>query len=493
MARPTHTTKEGVVVLELKTKKEQATNAYALATGLALVRYRATIYIPADYETLETSVTPPIERTIWLPLSREWIKRLAANQFNTMFSTDADLAGFEFMVGQCAQQIDDVVSSLLIRTSEGLRELNDEGVLVEPTGEFRPNYLQPLLNTDAAEKARILTVIAGWLDSEEEAESLLRHLATMLAPGWSAVKYVLLLGDGRNGKSLMLKMVEHLFGRDNVSNVTRQMISEQSATVTELNGKLVNIVYDGRAEYLKDSGTEKSLVAGEPVPIRRLYESTSTTVQTNALFLEGLNREPKTHDKSSALQKRLVRFHFPNVYEINHKFEKQMLNREALGAFLSLLIDRYVSEDQLADKLKQTTKALELQLEQMHTNSAGLQYLKYFEEHDALGTDGLINAPFSGLVDDFRSWRLRDFNDINAWSEPDVLALFNPLLVTERKTQRIGGKPRKVRIITAFKPEVLAFIDSLKGGDEDAAFLDALVDDGELPPQSPTAGTDGAV
>jgi hypothetical protein len=463
-------------VLELRTKRELATNAYTLASSLQLVRYRSTTYIPADFETEETSVPPAAERTIWLPLNRHRIRLLAASTFDTMFGSDSELASFDFMVAQAAIQADHAVSSLLVKTPQGLRELNGKGTLVDPTGDFRANFITSNLVVDEAAKARVFAVISSWLDSDLEAESLLRHLATSLAPGWSAVKYVLLLGDGRNGKSLMLKMLHRLFGLDNVSNVTRQSISEQSAVVTELNGKLLNIVYDGRAEYLKDSGSEKSLVAGEPIPIRRLYESTATTVQTNALFLEGLNREPKTHDKSSALQKRIVRYHFPNVYELDHQFEKLMLNEESLGAFLSLLIDRYVTENELATKLAPTPKAIELQLEQMFANSSGLQFLKYIEETDALGAVGLLGSPITELVQKFQSWRLKE-NDLGTWAEPDVVALFQPLINTERKTQRVNGSPRKVRVVTSYKTEALAFLDSLKGAEDDAALINALVED----------------
>ena len=79
-----------------------------------------------------------------------------------------------------------------------------------------------MLNEDVADKDRVFGVITEWLDSEEEAHSLLHHLATALAPGWSAVKYVLLLGEGRNGKSLLMKMLHQMIGWDNVSSVTRQ-------------------------------------------------------------------------------------------------------------------------------------------------------------------------------------------------------------------------------------------------------------------------------
>jgi hypothetical protein len=272
-------------------------------------------------------------------------------------------------------------------------------------------------------------------------------------------------------------MLQAVMGKENASSVTRQQISEMSPVVTDLNGKLLNLVFDGQATYLKDSGAEKTLIAGEPFPIRRLYESTPTTVQTSALFVEGLQHEPKSKDKSPALQKRLVRFHFPNVYPMDRAFEKLMLSEERLGAFLSLLIDHFVKEEDLAEMLAPTSKAMELQLEHMYVNSTALQFMRWYEETDMLGVNSLMGCQISELVQKFQSWRLKE-NDLGTWAEPDVLALFAPLINTERKSVRIDNKPRKIRVVTSLKAEARAFLESLEGAeDADEVLLDALVED----------------
>lgn len=453
-------------MLELKTKKELAQFAHVLAGGHGLVRYKHTTYMPVDVNTGEpNSIYGEPDTTMWIPLSREAIRLLAANQFDALFSSDAELSSFEFMVAQNGIPCTQTQNNLLIRTNDGLKELREDGKLYEPLGQFIPNTLDPVLVASEEVKARVFGVISEWLDSDQEAHSLLHHLATTLAPGWSAVKYVLLLGEGRNGKSLLLKMVQAVFGWTNCSNVTRQQMAEQSPVVTELNGKLVNIVFDGRSEYVRDSGTEKSLIAGELVPIRKLYETTPTPVQTNALFIEGLNREPKSTDKSVALQKRLIRFGFPNVYQLDHLFEKEMLSEESLGAFLSLLIDHYVEEHEVSTKLAPTTKAVELQLEHMYINSLGLQFLKHMEESETFQAESLLGISVDELAQLFQSWRIAE-NDMGGWAVPDVQALFQPLLNYERKSKRIDGKPRKIRLVVGFKPEALAFLETLKGEDE---------------------------
>jgi hypothetical protein len=460
------------VKLEIKTPKELSGYAHNLAKGSAFVRYRNITYAPVDFESREFDANeiPSKDRTIWLPLDRETVRRIAAENYAVLFQTDAQLSSFDFMVAQNSQYIDSTVPVLLIRTKGGLRQLNEAGILEEPSGDFVPNTVYPLLNENAKDKKRVLAVIEEWVDSKEEATSLLHHLATVLSPGWSAVKYVLLLGEGRNGKSLLLKMLLTLFGRQNVSIVTRQHMAEKNPVVTELNGKLLNLVFDGASEYLKDSGTEKSLVAGEVAPIRKLYDSTPTMVQTNALFIEGLNREPTSNDKSTALQKRLVRFLFPNVYALDHKFEKLMLSDESLGAFLAILIDHYVMEEEVAEKLAPTAKAVELQLEHMYVNSLALQYFRHLEETDPLGAEGLVSMQMSELVSKFQSWRVKE-NDLGTWAEPDVAAQFSPLVNTERQSVRLPGGPRKVRVITSLKPEAKSYVESLKGDMNEEALV----------------------
>lgn len=437
-----------------KTQRERSQEAVTLATSFSLVRYNHVTYIPVDFETGDDSVTPPPERTVWKPLDSTAIQRKALAQFDTLFINPGEELGFYYMVAQAAIQYLDETHGLLIRTAEGLRELRDDGKLYPPTGRFVPNYITVTLNEDQADKAEVMSVLTEWLDGEEEAIALLRHLATTLSPGWSAVKYVLLLGDGRNGKSVLMGMLEALFGWENCSHVSRQDISKASPTVTTLLGKLVNIVYDGVAEYLKDSGNEKSLIAGEPVSIRQLYSSVPTMVSTNALFIEGLNREPKSSDKSSALQARITRFWFPNTYKDDLLFKEHMHSQQMLGAFLALLIDNYVKRQDKAVMLAPTTTAITLQMEHMKANSLAVQFVLHVDETDPLYAESLIGLDMDELTAKFQSWRVSE-GDLSPWSAPDVFEQFRPVILSERRSRRVNNQPRKLRIITGFKPEMM--------------------------------------
>lgn len=460
-------------MLQIKSKRELAQDAEILAVGNEYIWYNNVIYAPVHMDTKDDSVIPPINEKIWVPLLKQDLMAKARYQFNTMFETEQQLDSFYYMVAQSSTVPPTPRPSLLIRTGSGLRELKSDGRLYEPTGEFIPNTLKPTLNEDPVIKDRLMTIISEWVGGEEEALSLMKHFATALAPHWSAVKYVLLIGNGRNGKSLLMHMLMGIFGQENCSGVTRQDIADKSPAILDLNGKLLNLVFDGMAQYLKDSGMEKSLIAGEEVRVRRLYSSSLTAVQTNALFVEGLNREPRSSDKSTALQARIIRFWFPNTYEADRHFWNTLVSEEYVGALLSILIDNYVKETDVSIMLAPTENALQLQFEHMYENSYALQFIEHILNTEVLGVSILLDMEFPELVRRFQVWRLMA-NDLNSWSEPEVLAIFRPVLLTERKSKRVAGTPRKIRVITGFTKETLMFIDTMKG-EEDVATT--VVDD----------------
>lgn len=436
-----------------RSQRDRDDLAPVIANSYEVVNYKGVLYIPADFETLERHVAPKQDRKVWLPFTHKMI-RMTARHHDLSFRDDRELSSFRYLMETEAIEVTDEVSELLIRTDDGLRMLTCDGSLVPATGQFIPNYLPVKLNTDEQVKQQVMDLLTEWVDDDEEALSLLRHLATTLAPHWSAVKYVLLIGEGRNGKSLLMEMIERIFGEGNCSHVTRQQISESNPVVTEVLGKLVNIVKDGPASYLKDSGNEKSLIAGEEIPIRRLYSNQPTMVSTNGLFIEGLNREPKSRDKSSALQSRLVRFLFPNVYQEDRMFYRWATSPEVTGALLSLMIDNYVREQEVQVMLAPTARSIELKLDHMISNSAELQFLMWLEENGGpKGADELLGQDMSVAISKFKSWR-NLLNDYGVYADDDVARNLRTVLqVGPRKSTRQGSKVIKVRSIEGFKPD----------------------------------------
>ena len=464
-------------MLELKTPKERASHAMNLAQSFQLVTHHGILYMPADFEdrTFMNGVVP--ERTVWIPVTANDLQQLSKKLYKMLFSSEKELVAFEFMVHQGATTPDKVLDEILVNTKSGLRRLDPEGVLQPASGVFVPNYIQVPLSDDQAVKDEVLQVIVDWVGGEDEAHSLLYHLATTLSPGYSAVKYVLLLGGGRNGKGVLLKMLHSLFSAGNMSSISRQYMSDASPACFDLNGKLLNLVFDGPSTYIKDSGPEKTLVAGEPLTIRKLFSSQGSTVQTNALFVEALNNEPKSKDKSPALQKRLMRYQFSKVFALDKTFERKMLSEKYLGAFLSLLIDHFVREPEIAEKLAPTSSAEDLQVEYQMHNSIALQYIEHLELHSNMFPQGIIGIEFSEVAATFRAWRVA-MGDNTSWTDGELLNLFKDSVTTTRKSISTPRGPRKVRVIDGYTRDAEELCARLKENEENAAeLLGSLVED----------------
>lgn len=448
---------------ELKNKQQLAEAARTIAQSFALVQRSATTFIPVNAETFSPKPPPADSERIWLPLSREDKQSLANSESKILFANDGELRSFDFMLRQLSRPHGQAVETILIRTPEGIKALNKFGDLEDHDGSFTPNYIVPMLNEDKDDKEFVYKTISEWVGGDEEANSLLSHLATALAPHYSAVKYVLFLGEGRNGKSVLLTMLSDLFGRENVSNVSRQMMAERSPTCVELNDKLLNVIFDGEMSYIKDSSMEKTLIAGETGVVRMLYESSSTTVQTNALFVEALNVEPKARDKTSALQKRLVRFRFPNVYQVDKEFFKKMTSERMLGALLSLLIDHYVMESEIAFRLKPTQTSMDLQIEQVWLTSPVLQFIEHLHRNDPNSVKLLKSGRFTveSFLNSFKPWASNQ--GLHERTDGDIITMLKQSMDLGWKTQRVDGVPKNQRVIKALRPETELALQQMDG------------------------------
>jgi phage/plasmid-associated DNA primase len=480
--------------LTIRTKKEFQDLADTMAKALDLVSCNDTIYQPVDYRTLSDQMPKPAadpKDRVWIPHSDRSLSILANDIQHVLFAGAREKRDFIVMLEQIVPRYDIRDDRILILTDTGVKELRGDGQLHDRSDDFVPNFIGVPLNEDPEAKAEVWDNFVEWLSGEEDATSLLHHLATALAPHWPAIRYVLLIGDGRNGKSVIMQMLVNLLGERNVSSVTRLEMSERSPVCRALNGKLLNVVFDGDSAYIKQTGFEKSMTAGDTVYVRKLYDSDGTPVQTNALFIEGLNREPKTNDKSTALQKRLMRYFLPNVYSEDLAFKRRMETDPAiLGAFLSLLIDHYVTPETMVEKLAATRTALVLKLEHARVNNQAVQFLEDVDANDPLRAEGLIGETMPDVVDKFNSWRLKN-NDISSWSQAEVEALLRPLFTSARKSVRVkSGKIAKVRVTTGFQKEVTEFLEYIREEEEDIHEDTMVAERAVLEVESAPASTD---
>lgn len=448
---------------KLRTKKELANIARSFATMKNIVEYQSNLYMPVDFMTALPGDGDPT-RTVWILLDHQTLRQISNNLLHILFATDAEERSFKLMVRQQSQFVAKADGILVRWKDEQVKVLTSEGKLIDPDGSFVPNYLNVPYDPDNDLVGELQSTLEEWLGSKSQAQSLLRHLSTALQPDWSAVKYLLLIGEGRNGKGTLLKMLWDLFGRDNISKVTRQAMSGLSPIMATMNGKLLNIVFDGPKEFLKDSSTEKTVIAGEPIAIEMKYENVPLEVQTNALFLEALNSEPRTGDKSPALQKRLARFSFNNVYALDHSFEEKMRSPKMLAALLHLLLENWVHKHEAKEKLNLTAESLDMQLAAVWNESPVLRFLEYTSDRAVKFLDDLElgKVTVDTFLGSYRPWLGE--NGYKNSEDSYLLSQLKDHFVLDRKTFRIEGRATTRRYIKAVLPDTANAIQVLRAG-----------------------------
>ena len=81
-------------------------------------------------------------------------------------------------------------------------------------------------------------------------------------------KSFMLSGEGRNGKSTLLKLLQATLSYKNIASIELKQLTEKF-TNAELFGKLANIGDDIGAEFISDASTFRKLVTGERIQVQR--------------------------------------------------------------------------------------------------------------------------------------------------------------------------------------------------------------------------------
>ncbi len=163
-----------------------------------------------------------------------------------------------------------------------------------------------------------------------------RHLAYEIA-GWLMVpdtsiqKSVLLLGEGANGKSVWLSLLETFLGKENVSTLSLHRIEADKFAAARLVGKLCNIGTDLPTAALAGTSMFKALVGGDTITAERKFE-TSFEFRPFVRLLFSANTAPRSEDATHGFFRRWLVIPFNRTFD---ESDKDTVPRAVLDAQLS--------------------------------------------------------------------------------------------------------------------------------------------------------------
>lgn len=179
---------------------------------------------------------------------------------------------------------------------------------------------------------------------EEHVETLYEIVGFCMMPEYKIQKAILLVGSGRNGKSVFLNMLKTFIGKENVSNQSIQRLSKDKFSSFNLFGKIANIFPDLSSEEIEDTSTFKTLTSGlDSIAAEQKFKDQFSFIN-NAKLLFSCNQIPKVRDASDAFFRRWIILTFPYIFEgvaDNKELISELTTDEELSGLLNIAIEYY--------------------------------------------------------------------------------------------------------------------------------------------------------
>jgi putative DNA primase/helicase len=225
----------------------------------------------------------------------------------TLTKTDAYRPGFEWPTDQ-----DDAVACL----NGVVRFDGDQWSLEHHQREDYRTSTIPVEWKPEAEAPRfqqfLMEVFQGDEDATDKARALLEMMGYTLMRHTRHERFIILVGRGANGKSVLLSVLVALCGTQNVAAVSPDQLDRpfQRAALFRMLANIITELKQG--EQIQD-GALKSIVSGEPSTVEQKFKH-PFTMRPYATQWYGTNHMPHTRDFSFALFRRAL------IVPFNRKF-----------------------------------------------------------------------------------------------------------------------------------------------------------------------------
>lgn len=154
-----------------------------------------------------------------------------------------------------------------------------------------------------------------------------------LIPSNPLHKALIMVGDGRNGKGVLINIWSFILGKENVSHVDLSGINDGSQ-IFMCKNKLVNFSHDLESGQQLDTGNMKAATAGETLIVKELYKP-HYDIKFPAKIVIACNDLPYIKNTGAAIRERIFILPFNRYFE-EHERDYELdskLEKEASGIF----------------------------------------------------------------------------------------------------------------------------------------------------------------
>lgn len=146
--------------------------------------------------------------------------------------------------------------------------------------------------------------------------------------------FFLFIGDGNNGKSTLIRLLQEFLGKENTSGIDFYKLNERFQAVN-LEGKFANLVADLPVKTLKNTGMLKKLCGEDSISAEKKYVTNQWLFTNFAKLIFSCNKPPEIEDESEALYHRLLIFTFPNKFADDSHFYDNLVSSDEFSGLLN--------------------------------------------------------------------------------------------------------------------------------------------------------------
>jgi P4 family phage/plasmid primase-like protien len=212
------------------------------------------------------------------------------------------------------------------------------GELKEHTPEKQSTIQFPVIFDPNANDPIILDFINSVL-AEDTHLTLFEMMGYFLIPTLEYEKIFLFTGTGSNGKSVLIKAVEAMIGKQNISKIKIQDLEGDKSRfkIAELYGKVLNCFTDIPADTLNSTGNLKVLASGEGLNAEKKGKD-PFDFEPFCKLLFSANELPKTNDNSDGFFRRIMVFPFTRKFADGEK-DTKLIHKLTRASALSTLFN----------------------------------------------------------------------------------------------------------------------------------------------------------
>jgi putative DNA primase/helicase len=183
-------------------------------------------------------------------------------------------------------------------------------------------------------------VFRGDPDKDDKIKALLEAIGYTLMSHARYEKFVILIGGGANGKSVLLAVLEGLCGVSNVAGVQPSKF-DSSFQRAHLHNKLANIISELKQGEVIADAELKAIVSGEASTVEHKFKD-PFELRPYATCWFGTNHMPHTKDFSDALFRRAIIVPFNQTFS-GHQQDPNLKDKlqQELSGILNMALEAY--------------------------------------------------------------------------------------------------------------------------------------------------------